>query len=93
MLLLWLLYYDLRNTALSYSRAVLNTLVVKRACRLLYSMAGRRIACIPVSAASMHMILDASTGWLCAFEYVRRHALRHDYIGDLPINDVAWFAC
>ena len=35
---------------------------------------------------------DASTGLLRACECVERHAFRHDYIGDLPINDVAWFA-
>ena len=35
------------------------------------------------------MLAQAGFG---AFEYVRRHALRHDNIGDLPINDVAWFA-
>ena len=51
-----------------------------------------RIACIRMSAALVYMMLDASTGLLRACECVGRHAFRHDYIEDLPINDVAWFA-
>ena len=45
-----------------------------------------------MSAALVYMMLDANTGLLRACEYVGRYAFRHDYMGDLPINDVAWFA-
>ena len=48
-----------------------------------------KIACLPMSAPLMDMMLDASTSLLRTWEYVGRHAFHYIYIGDLPMNDVA----
>ena len=67
--LLLCLWTTLHGVAESLANGRDRTTIIGRRCELL-----SETACTPVSGASMYMILDTSIGWLCAFDYVGRHA-------------------